>query len=727
MPTEDHASNGHQVSARHRTPAGYPDAQRLELLEVIHGHQVADPYRWLENPADWRTKDWCARQDELFSEWRARSFSGRAAGRLGQRLAALADAGSVSAPVWRGGWQFFTRRGPGQEHAVLLATGPDGTERALIDPSAIDPSGLTTLDAWFPAPEGDLVAYLLSAGGTEQSVLRVLNVVTGETVGGPVDRTSHSHVAWLPGGAAFYYQRLPAPGAVPLGEERFHRRVYLHRVGTDPARDVEVFGGGLPRTAFFVPAVSADGRWLSITVEWGPLRTDCYLADLQAGRIEAPRFTELQYGVDAISVPSFGPDGLVYLLTDAEAPNRRLCVVDEDQRWRTVLAEDPEAVLKEFAILNGAQLERPLLLALRSRHAVSELTLHDLATGDFAASVPVPGLGTIQGLTGHRDGGPFAWFCYTDFGTAPRVYRFDARSGEAAVWLPSPGAPAVQAAGVQGIGVQRVSYTSADGTSVGMFILSRAGRPDRPRPAILYGYGSLGHSQTPGFNAFRIAWVEAGGVYAIANVRGGGEEGQAWHRAGMRENRHNTFDDFHAAGDYLVDHGWTTRAQLGIHGGSAGGDLVGMAMIERPGSYAAVLCSAPMLDMVRFERHPSGATLAREYGSADDPEQFTWLLAQSPYHHVQPGVCYPAALFTVFENDSRVDPMHARKLVAALQRATSALADDRPILLRRELSAGHTARPVSRSVSLWLDQLMFFARQLGLPVGLLQQPSDAGN
>jgi len=712
MPTEDCASNGRHESAQHRAPAGYPEAQRLELAEVIHGQEIADPYRWLEDPADRFTRDWCAQQDKLFSKWKARSFSDGTAAGLRQRLAALADAGIVSVPVWRGGWQFFTRRGPGQEHAALLATAPDGVERVLLDPAAIDRSGLTTLDAWFPSQEGELVAYLLSAGGAEQSVLRVLNVNTGQTVDGPVDRTSHSRIAWLPGGAGFYYQRLPAPGQVPAGEEQFHRRVYLHRVGTDPRCDILVFGEGLPRTAFFVPAVSRDGRWLSIVVEWGPVRTDCYLADLQADGIEAPRFTELQQGVDAISEPSFGPDGRIYVLTDREAPNRRLCVLGEQQRWRTVLPEDPEAVLKEFMILDGGQLERPLLLALRSRHALSELTLHDLVTGEFLASVPVPGLGTIQGLSGNRDGGPFAWFSYTDFRTAPCVYRLDGRSGEVALWMPSPGA--VQ---VRDITVQRVSYTSTDGTSVGMFILSPTGKPDRPRPTILYGYGSLGHSQTPGFNAFRIAWVEAGGVYAIANVRGGGEEGQAWHRAGMRENRHNTFDDFHAAGDYLVGHGWTTRAQLGIHGGSAGGDLVGMAMTQRPGGYTAVLCSAPMLDMVRFERHRLGAALAREYGSADNPDEFAWLLAQSPYHHVQQGARYPAALFTVFENDARVDPMHARKLVAALQHATCAPVDDSPILLRRELNAGHTTRSVSRSVSLWLDQLVFFARQLGLSVG----------
>jgi prolyl oligopeptidase len=714
MSAQEHTAPGD------RKLSGYPEAERLDLVDEIHGHQIADPYRWLEDLDDPRTQDWCAREDELFGEWQARWLGDEGSGRLRRRLAALAGAGSVSVPVWRGERQFFTRRRPGQEHEVLITAGPDGAERVLIDPGAIDPAGSTTLDAWFPSQEGGLVAYLLSAGGTEQSLLRVLDVITGEVVDGPVDRTSHSVVAWLPGGAAFCYQRLPAPDRVPAGERRFHRRVYLHRLGTDPDQDVLVFGEGLPRTAFFVPDVSRDGRWLQIMADWGPVRTDIYLADLLAdaatGGVGVPRFTAVQQGVDAISKPSFGRDGRIYLLTDRAAPNRRLCAVDhsdlDDEHWHTVLPEDPEAVLEDFAILDGAQLERPLLLALRSRHALSELTLHDLATGELVAAVPAPGLGTIQALTEHPDGGPLAWFSYTDFGTPPSVYRFDARTGEVALWAASPGG-----AEVGEVEVRRVTSTSRDGTAVGMFILSPAGQPDRPRPVILYGYGSFGHSRTPAFNPLRLAWVGLGGVYAIANVRGGGEEGQAWHRAGMRENKQNTFDDFHAAGDYLVDQGWTTRAQLGIHGGSAGGHLVGVALIQRPGAYAAVLCSAPLLDMVRYELNPSAALSVREHGSARDPEEFEWLLASSPYHHVRPGAAYPATLFTVFEGDARVDPMHARKLAAALQHATSACPGDRPILLRREFGVGHTTRAVSRSVLLWLDQLGFFARQLGLRAG----------
>lgn len=689
---------------------GYPEAERLSLVEEIHGHQVADPYRWLEDLDDRRTQQWCERQDELFSRWQAGWLGQSLPRRLRDRLAALANAGGVSVPVCRGGRQFFTRRGPGQEHEVLLTAGADGAERVLVDPAAIDPAGLTTLDGWFASCEGDRLAYLLSAGGSEQPLLRVMDVTSGETIDGPIDGAAFAGVAWLPGGTAFYYQRRAGQRT---GGPRPRRLVYLHTVGSDPGQDIAVFGQGLEPTAFYVPMVSPDGRWLRLAVDWGTRGVDTYLADLAADGPAAPRFRALQQGVEAISEASFGRDGRIYVLTDRDAPNRRLCAVDADrlgyEDWDTVLPEDPAAVLDDFAILDGSRPGERLLLALRSRHALSELSLHDLATGELLAPVPAPGPGTIKQLTGHPDGGPLAWFSYTDDRTPPTVCRFDARARAATVWSPPPGR--VEISGVE---VSHVEYASYDGTVVRMFILSPAARPDRPRPAILYGYGSLGHSRTPAFSPLRLAWVQAGGVYAIANVRGGGEEGQAWHRAGMRENRQNAVDDFHAAGDYLVEHGWTTRAQLGIHGGSAGGLLVGTALTQRPGAYAAVLCSAPVLDMVRAELSGVGALTVHEHGSARVPEELVWLLSQSPYHHVQPGTGYPAVLLTVFEGDARVSTLHARKFAAALQHATTAAPEQRPILLRREYNVGHTARAVSRSIPLWLDQLAFFAQQLGL-------------
>jgi prolyl oligopeptidase len=294
------------------------------------------------------------------------------------------------------------------------------------------------------------------------------------------------------------------------------------------------------------------------------------------------------------------------------------------------------------------------------------------------------------------------------------VYRYDARSGEVSRWAQAPGAVEVP-----DVLTRQVTFTSRDGTEVRMLVISAGdgnqdGRPAHPRPAILYGYGGFGISMAPAYSASILAWVEAGGVYAVAALRGGGEEGEDWHRAGMREHKQSVFDDFHAAAEALIAGGWTTPEQLGISGGSNGGLLVGAALTQRPDLYRAVVCSAPLLDMVRYERFGLGQTWNDEFGTAADPVELRWLLGYSPYHQVRPGTRYPATLFTVFDNDTRVDPVHAWKMCAALQHATSAPWPERPILLRREREVGHGARAVSRSVMLSADTLAFLAAQTGL-------------
>jgi prolyl oligopeptidase len=360
-------------------------------------------------------------------------------------------------------------------------------------------------------------------------------------------------------------------------------------------------------------------------------------------------------------------------------------------------------------VLDGAELDRPVLLASWTRHAISELSRHDLVTGERLGAVPLPGLGTIGGLSERPDGGHEAWFGYTDHATPGTVLRYDARAGSTAVWARPPGSVEIGE-----VSARQAGYRSADGTEVRMLIIAGAGAEPGPRPAILYGYGGFQISMTPAFAPSVLAWIEAGGVYAIAGLRGGSEEGEDWHRGGMRENKQNVFDDFHAAAQALMAGGWTTPEQLAISGGSNGGLLVGAAITQRPELYAAAVCSAPLLDMVRYERFGLGETWNDEYGSAADPAELGWLLSYSPYHHVRAGTRYPAVLFTVFDNDTRVDPMHARKMCAALQYATSAAFSDRPILLRRESNVGHGARAVSRSVSLSSQTLAFAAWHTGL-------------
>ena len=689
---------------------GTPAAQRLDLVEDLHGVPVPDPYRWLEDPEDATTLAWLTEQAALMAAERA-AWTTRDA--FADRVGALLGAGSISPPYWRGERCFLTRREPGQQFAVLLVR--EGTsERVLVDPMALDPSGLTTLDSWQPSKEGDRVAIQLSEGGTEESVLWVLDTATGERIDGPIDRCRYTPIAWLPGGDAFYYVRRIAPELLPESERGFHRRVYLHRVGSSADTDVLVFGAGMTMTNYYGVEVSRDGRWLQVSAAEGTEpRNDLWVADLSGCPAEAPRFELVQGDVDAQSGLHFGRDGRVYVSTDRDAPRGRVCLAGPggltSEHWSDLLPEDPDAVLESFALLDSAELEDDLLLVLRTRHGIAELALHRAVDGQLLESVPLPGAGTVGGPVEHIDGGPVCWFVYTDNANVPRVYAFDARTREVTLYAEPPGAVAVPP-----VHSRQVTYSSLDGTAVRMTIIAPAGcadGPDRPRPTVLYGYGGFGVPLTPGYSAAVLAWVEAGGVWAIANLRGGSEEGEEWHRAGMLGNKQNVFDDFHAAAQYLAAEGWTTASQLGVYGGSNGGLLVGAAMTQRPDLMNAVVCVAPLLDMLRYTTSELGPTWTVEYGDPEDPEHFAWLHAYSPYHRVVEGTDYPATMIAVFDNDTRTDPMHGRKMAAAVQHATSGT---RPILLRTEGDVGHGARSLSKSVEETADTLAFLARWTGL-------------
>jgi prolyl oligopeptidase len=687
----------------------YPQARRLDLTEDLLGYQVSDPYRWLES-SDERA-GWLAAQASLFDAQRS-ELPGRE--ELAGQVRELLSVGYEGTPVWRGERRFFSRRDPGAEHGVLCTQLGDGPVEILVDPMAIDPSGLTTLDAWQPDKEGRLLAYQLSEGGDEESLLRVMDVATGTLADGPIDRCRYSNVAWRPGGKAFYYTRRLPPSAVPDGESQYHRRVYLHQLGTPADSDALIFGAGRDKTDYYSVSVSRDGRWLTISASRGTApRNDLWLADLFESDPASPVLRVVQEGLDAQTGVRVGRDGRLYIFTDAGAPRGRIAVADPADvggpaTWRDLIGEDPEAVLRGYAILDGAELARPVLLADWTRHALSEITVHDLATGEVLSTVPLPGLGTTGGISERPEGGHEAWFVYTDYTTPSVVLRFDARDSAVSSWATAPGQVQVPA-----VTAQQVSYSSADGTLVRMLVISSPSDARTPRPTILYGYGGFDISLTPAYSPNVLAWVAAGGVYAVANLRGGSEEGEEWHRAGMLDRKQCVFDDFHAAAETLIRDGWTTPEQLAISGGSNGGLLVGAALTQRPELYAAVICSAPLLDMVRYERFGLGQTWNVEYGTASDPEQLGWLLSYSPYHHVVPGTAYPAVLFTVFTNDTRVDPVHAYKMCAALQYATSS-GPGRPVLLRAEGQVGHGARAVSRSASLSGDTLAFAARYTGL-------------
>lgn len=679
----------------------YPPAEWHAVVDHLHGHPVHDPYRWLEDPASPETQSWLAAQDDL---WRGHAAALPGRDRLHARVGELSGTGMIGTPMWRGQRRFFLRQTAAQEHAVLYTAGSDGAEDLLVDPVALDPGGTTTLDHWQPDRDGRVLAYQLSRRGTEQSELYILDVGTRRIIDGPIDRCRYSPIAWLPGGEAFYYVRA-VPGRLSS------RRVYLHRVATPPAHDVLIFGSDRDETTSYGLGISQDGRWLTISASRAAVRhNDLWLADLAASAAEEPELRVVQEGADARTVVDVGRDGRMYIVTDLGAPRGRLCVGDpahpQHGAWRDLVPADPAAVLGDFTILDGPELERPVLLVGWIRHAISEISVHDLVTGERLGDVPLPGLGSIGSISARSTGGHEAWFTYTDSVTPTAVHRYDARTGQTTPWAGAPGAVALS-----DVAARQITYTSADGTPVRMVVLAQPSAAAGPRPTLLYGYGGFGLPLTPTYSSYALAWVEAGGVFVTANLRGGGEEGEQWHRDGMLDRKQNVFDDFVAAAEMLIADGWTTPGQLGICGESNGGLLVGAVLTQRPELFAAAVCSAPLLDMVRYERSGLGPAWTGEYGSVADPDQFHWLLAYSPYHRVRAAVDYPAVLFTVFGGDSRVDPLHARKMCAALQRAS---AGDRPILLRHEGDVGHGARAVSRSVRLAGDMLAFLAAHTGL-------------
>jgi prolyl oligopeptidase len=655
----------------------YPPAERLPLTERRHGHEIDDPYRWLEDPADPRTQAWLAAQDRL---WRDSAAALPQRERFLARLTELRETGLVTPPVWRGDKRFHLRQSPSQEHPVLCCD-----DRVVLDPMELDPSGLTTLDDWQPDLEGRRLAYQTSRSGDEKACLYVRDLATGAVVDGPIGGCRYSAVAWLPGGESFYYVR-------------FREGVFLHTIGSAEP-DVPVFTRG---AISYGVQISPDGRWLTISAGTAS-GNSLWLADL-AGQDPAPR--PVQEGSHARTAGAVACDGRLYLLTDRDAPRRRLCVADPGNptAWRELIPEDTEAVLGAFTLLDGDR-----LLVSRTRHAVGEIAVHHARTGERLGTVPLPGNGSIASLTSRPGGGPEAWFAYTDAVTPAEIWRYDARTDATTRWSAAPGRvtlPEVRSS--------HIEYASADGTLIRMVVVARPSQGG-PRPAILSGYGGFGIPLMPGYAADSLAWVEAGGVLAIANLRGGGEEGEAWHRDGMLERKQNVFDDFVAAAEKLIADGWTTPEQLGIWGESNGGLLVGAALTQRPDLFAAVVCSAGLLDMARYHLSGLGPSWTGEYGDPDDPEQLAWLLDYSPYHHVSKAAGYPATLFTAAAADTRVDPMHARKMCAALQWATGG---DRPVLLRHEPDVGHGARAVSRSVALAADVLAFLAAHTGLNSGI---------
>ncbi|MEV5753390.1 prolyl oligopeptidase family serine peptidase [Actinoallomurus sp. NPDC052308] len=690
------------------TRSFYPVARRDALVEDLFGIPVADPYRWLEDGRHADVRTWAAAQDRLFRACRVRWNQRRSWAALVDEVSSF---GVSDSPMVRGQARFFAEQRPGDEQRRLLVVDADGNRRVLLDPVRIDPSGHTGLYAWWPSREGERVAVQLEVGAQPGNEITVLDARTGETVDGPLPRTRNTSLAWLPGGDAFYYVSRAPDEELADGDTRLQRRVRLHRIGTSWQADTVVFGGDDAPDDYYGLAVGADGRHLAITALAGPASpNDVYVAELADPA--APCFTRIvdRNTTPARVLPRFLADGDLLLVTDHQAPCGRVCRADPRDpapaAWRTLVPEDPEAPLDECLVLDDPALPRPLLLVARARHGVSTVTLHDLASGRPLTRLPLPGAGVVSSLRTNLPHGRHAWFGYCDPATPPAVHRYDGLNGtlerETGATTAGP-APEILS--------RSVRYPARDGTEVTLFLFTPAGEDEGPRPALLYGYGSFGMPMRPWFFPMAAAWVAAGGTYAVACVRGGGEGGRHWHEAGRGPYKRRAISDFNDAAAWLIRTGRTTPGQLVSYGQSGGGLLVTAAAVRRPDLYAAVIAAGPLCDMVRYERFGLGRTWTEEFGTASRPDQLRWLLGYSPYHNVTPGTPYPAFLLAGAVTDLQTGEAHVTKMCAALQHATSG---NRPILMRREPDTAHAASPASKERALTADLLAFAGEYTGL-------------
>jgi prolyl oligopeptidase len=676
----------------------YPETPATEVVDVLHGETIADPYRWLENGDTPETRLWTEKQNAL-TQAHLSAVPGRE--RIHRRLEELLAIGVVSVPTPVRGRYFYLRRDGWQNQPVLYwREGVGGTDRVAVDPNALSQAGTTALDWYYPSEDGKLLAYGLSENGSEESVLHLMELDTGERLPDRIPRMRAASVAWLPDGCGFYYTRYPAPGAVPPGEEQYHRALYFHFLGADPAADELVFK---PDEKEHWPEVklSPDGHWLLITVARTFDQTDVYVRDLVSGGPLVPVARNLPATFDGEIA-----HGRLFLRTNLDAPTYRLYVIDparpERGGWREIVSPHREAVLESMDVA-----ENRLALGYLER-ASSRLRIVDLE-GEPVQEVALPTLGSLFGI-GAEWNGREVFFGFSSYTVPPSVYRLDLAAGDSALWR------RVEANLDPGrFEVRQVSYVSKDGTPISMFLVHRSGLTcNGSNPTYLTGYGGFNISMTPAFSRSLLLWLEHGGVVAVPNIRGGGEYGETWHQAGILGSKQNSFDDFIGAAEWLIRNRYTRPERLAAAGGSNGGLLVGAVLTQRPELFRAVLIQVPLLDMLRYHRFLIARLWIPEYGSADDPEQFRWLRAYSPYHHVRQGVPYPAVLLATAESDTRVDPMHARKMAARLQAATSA---SRPVLLRLEARAGHGAgKPLSKVLEELTDSWTFVFSELEVEV-----------
>ena len=685
--------------------AGPPKAKVAPVEDTVQGHKIVDRYRYLENPGDPDTKLYVERELS-YTRTLLDPLPGR--DKINARLSQLLEIGTVGAPQMGGKYYFHTRREGDQNQPILYVRegvngGLNDEDRVLVDGNKMSSDGTVALDWWFAAEDGKYVAYGTSASGSEESTLHIIESATGKVLPDTIDRTRFASVAWMKDSSAFYYTRHPKKGEVPDGEEVYHVKVFYHQIGSDPAKDPLIFGEG--RNPQDIPEVtlSEDDRWLLIDVGEGWTKTEMYLQDLQSKGppLEITTGKEFLYGAEFF-------DGKLYITTNEDAPHYRVFVADatnaKRDSWKELIPQS-DAVLQNASVAGGK------LLAQYEHNATSELKLFGL-DGKKLADIPLPALGDVFSTSGRYDRNEI-FFGFQSFTVPPSVYRVELTDVKSALWA-KVDAPSIDPSAYD---VQQVWYTSKDGTKVPMFVVNKKGiEKNGKNPTLLTGYGGFNISLKPTFNRSMYLWMEHGGIYAVANLRGGSEFGEDWHRAGMLEKKQNVFDDFIAAGEYLIAQKYTDKDHLAIQGGSNGGLLMGAMITQRPDLFRAVVCAVPLLDMLRYQNFQIAKLWIPEYGSAEDAKQFEWLYAYSPYHHVKPGQEYPAILFMTGDTDTRVDPMHAKKMAALMQAdAKNGASQQKPILLRIETKAGHgQGKPVTKQIEENTDMYSFLFWQLGV-------------
>ena len=675
----------------------YPASRRDAVVDTLHGVPVSDPYRWLEDASQPEVTTWMAAQDR-YARAHLAELPGRAA--VTARLRELMYHDEIGPPIQRNGRLFYFRTHHDQEKDIAYwRQGEAGAEHVLFDPNTWSADGSTGLHGWEISWDGKHAAYAVSEHNADETVTHVLEVATGKVLPDTIPGTKFSAISWSADNRGFYYTYLPpASASLPASERLTQAELRYHRLGSDPARDAVVHAATGHRDWFLNGQASQDGHWLLLRIGQGSSGAESwFFQDLRKAR---PAWQTLIDGVDAsFSVVPWRDT--FYVHTNDGAPRWHVFAVDPRKparaAWKEIIPE--QAVTIQNVDVIGGHLILNLL-----RNAASELEVHAL-DGALVRKIPLPPLGTASGLFG-LPGEDTAYFSYRSFTEVGAIYKTSIKAGTVTEWarttLPFDASEII---------AEQVRYKSKDGTEIPMFLVHRKDvRPTGAVPTMLSGYGGFQVSLTPVFGARYAVFLEHGGLVAFPSLRGGGEFGEAWHRAGMMANKQNVFDDFIAAAHYLIDQHWTSPAKLAIRGASNGGLLVGAAMVQAPELFKAVVCGVPLLDMVRYHKLGLGAAWMSEYGSAEDATQFQALYAYSPYHHVRDGVHYPALLLLSSDHDDRVDPMHARKFTAAMQAAS-----DAPVWLRIEQNAGHGgADMIAAEVAENADLLTFVMAQLGM-------------